>query len=69
MSKKLANISTKTLKSSALEAEWKAEGSSELVVSPASLMMHIFGSRNHFLQTWCRREERPVWGCLTGRNE
>ena len=54
MSKKLANISTKTLKSSALEAEWKAEGSSELVVSPASLIMHIFGSRNRFLRTRCR---------------
>ena len=45
MSKKLANISTKTLKSSALEAEWKVEGSSHLVVSPASLIMHIFNSQ------------------------
>ena len=45
MSKKLVKILTKSHKFSALEGEWKVEGSSELVVSPASLIMHIFDSQ------------------------
>ena len=45
ISKKPAKTSTKLHKFSALKAEWKAEGSSELVVSPASLIMHIFDSK------------------------
>ena len=49
MSKKLAKISTKSHKFSALkQAKWEAEGSSELIVSLVSLIMHIFNSRNWF---------------------
>ena len=68
MSKKLAKISTKF---SAFEAEWKAEESSELVVSPASLLMLIFdskklGSTDAILcPTICWAQERVVHGCPT----
>ena len=40
--------STKSHKFSALEAEWRAEGSSELAVSPATSIMHIFESETDF---------------------
>ena len=48
LSKKLAKISTNSHKFSALEAEWRAEGSSELAVSPATSIMHIFESETDF---------------------
>ena len=72
MSKKLAKTSTKSHKFSALEAEWKAGGSSELVMSLASLIMHIFYSQKLLSTdtilclTICRaQEERADHGCLT----
>ena len=74
MSKKLAKISNKSHKLSALEAEWKAEGSSEIAVSPASLIMHIFDSQKPVSKdailcpTICRAQgERAVHGCPTIR--
>ena len=72
MLKKLAKISTKSQKLSTLRAEWKAEGSSELAVSLASLIMHIFDSQKlvstHVIlcSTICQVQgERAVHGCLT----
>ena len=47
----LQKIWNKSHKFSALNAKLKTEGSSELVVSPASLIMHIFNRRNRFLRT------------------
>ena len=72
MLKKLAKISTKLQKLSTLEAEWKAEGSSELTVSPTSMIMHIFDSQKPvstdmtLCPTICRvQEERAVYVCQT----
>ena len=72
ISKKPAKTSTKLHKFSALKAEWKAEGSSELVVSPASLFMHVFNNQKPvsmntiFCPTICQaQEERAVHGCPT----
>ena len=69
MSKKLAKTSTKSHKFSALEAEWKAGGSSELVMSLASLIMHIFYSKKPvstdaiLCPTTCRaQKERAFMG-------
>ena len=72
ISKKPAKTSTKLHKFSALKAEWKAEGSSELVVSHASLIMRIFNSLRPVSMdailclTVCQAEkERAVHGCST----
>ena len=72
MLKKLAKTLTKSHKFSGLKAEWKAEGSSELAVSPASLFMHIFDRQTPvstvviLCLTICLvQEERTVHGCPT----
>ena len=72
MLRKLAKLSTRLHKFSAFEAEWQAEGSSELVVSPASLIMHIFDSQKPVFTdtilcpTIClTQKERAVLGCPT----